>query len=93
MYNMEHIYPRGEHQESGSRRVMSVTANYFKTTFNYQNIFKFQTDIIPRKKFVNLSVSPYLNLLLLTSKRNKFPHTSSNAKMYFSVTDTFARWQ
>ena len=48
-----------------SRPVMSIPADYLKTSFNYKNILIFQTCIIPCMQFVNLSLSPDLNWIIL----------------------------
>ena len=42
-------------------------------------ILKIQTWVIPSQQFVNLPPFPYVNLFItLSSKPNKFPHSSSN---------------
>jgi len=65
---------------------MSIPANYLKTSFSYKNILKIQTWVIPCQQFVNYSVFPDLNfILLLTFRRNKFPHKSSTIKIYFAL--------
>lgn len=38
IYNLEHVYPIGEHPEFKSRGVKRITDNYLKIPFNYKII-------------------------------------------------------
>jgi ABC-type polysaccharide/polyol phosphate export permease len=80
------MFTRQENTENFIFVVSSNSSCLVEKFCKLQIILKIQTWVTPSYQFVNFSVFPDLNLIiLLTSKPNKFPRTSCTIKIHFAL--------